>query len=280
MLALSMLTRMLSIAFVSLSVSSSVFTYNTATIDSGCNSKNKRFLSPEIEEQEYVHSSLVPFRLWLVNYLNKKENKPTLTLEQCLSISFFLRVYAWGGEPCAKRSLTELYSWVDYCATKWLDPEYVRYDTGGCYIYDVPILTDQVAATIITRYLINNPECRILTPEELREKINKKAIEEAKKLLLNPEKIYIDDNKNKFNIPVPSCEKIVRPSLWTKILKWPKNIFNFYSAQKLVSNAINFAASLNECYQNINGKADAIRTLLLDVFDVKTIWRGNSTRLY
>jgi hypothetical protein len=223
----------------------------------GC--KDDKFWSsnPDIKEPGYVHSSLEPFRLWLVDYFKKGTVRKKLNQQECLAVSSFLRVYSWYREPCGKRSLTSVCEWLDNCGKKWFDPEYVRYDT--CYIYDLPTLTDLNAASIITQYLINNPECRINTPEELRKKINKSTVEEAEKLLANPDGIDVYPDKNKMNIPIPSCKQITNPDWWTKSRKWPKNYIRAAEAEELAKKATEFAKSTAKCPGSVNSKTDALR---------------------
>jgi len=222
-----------------------LFAYGTSK-DLGCDNQKQWSTPSDIKDVGYVHSSLVPFREWLVDYLDKKD-RASLTLEQCIAVSSFLRIYAWGGEPCEMRSLTGIYKWLDHCITKWSDPDYTGYD--GCYIYDIPIMTDQVAAFVITRYLINNPECRINTPEELRSKINKKVIEDAKNILAHPPKIKITSALD--------CEQIRNPSFWIKLKKWPKNLYRILVAYKMSQNALRRAEKL--CPDLHNGVGDAFR---------------------
>lgn len=214
--------------------------------DLGCDNVKEWSMPPDIKDTGYVHSSLVPFREWLVDYLDKK-NRSSLTLQQCLAVSSFLRVYAWGGEPCRMRSIPEIYKWLDYCITKWSDPDYTGYD--GCYIYDIPITTDQNAAFVITRYLLNNPECKIRTPEELRNKINESVIEDAKDILAHPHKTDMST--------APDCEQIRNPSFWTKLKKWPKNPYRIIIAYELAQKARHRAEKL--CLGLHNGAGDAFR---------------------
>ena len=235
------------------------FAYNENSKDPGCDKSKKAWtIRPEIEEHEYVHSSLAPFREWFASYLNKKNNRSKLNMEQCFAASFFLRIYAWSGEPCEKRSLAELYSWINDCSKKWLDPEYIRYD-GGCYIYDVPTLTDQSAAYVITQYLINNPECRINTPEELRFKINKQVIEAAKKILANPS---ITKNST-----TADCNEIINPNIWRQLVILPKSYSKIKGVKQLAAEALQKARELFPAYKKnnktcsslLNGRGDAFR---------------------
>ncbi len=236
------------IILCSLASFSFLFGYS-ASKDLGCDNKTQWSMPPSIEDLGYVHSSLVPFRKWLVDYFNKKKYKPILTFQQCLAVSSFLRTYAWGGKPCDKRSLFEIYKWLDNCGIMWSDPEQNSYD--GCYIYDLPIMTDQNAAFVIKRYLINNPECRINTPEELRNKMNNEVIEEAKKLLSDP--------ANLNTLDITDCEKIRNPGFWAKLRKTPLNPYKIAVAYAVSRKAIIRAEKSCNSSSLHNGKGDAFR---------------------
>lgn len=137
---------------------------------------------PNLQEPNYVHRSLNPFRKWLLTYVSGKTHK--LSIPECFAISSFLQVYAWFGEPCSKRSLNGIYNWIERCEKIWFNSKWERFD--ACYIYDLQSMVDVYEPSIITNALINNPECRIRRPKDLREKITPEVIKEAKKLLSNP----------------------------------------------------------------------------------------------
>ncbi|MFH1224054.1 MAG: hypothetical protein V1647_06930 [Pseudomonadota bacterium] len=234
---------------------SCILSYETAPCD-----ENKKWQDPPpLETDGYVDSSLVKM-LEFVRWLNQPNTKYKLKLHECIALSLFAEAYRPNAEPCAKRSLGYIRRYIEFCAKKWWFDPYTYSFGIQCAIFGVNPF-NSAAPLFFDALFEDQPECKIGTAYDFREKVEMDDIEKAVQFIENPKLIPVKEEPDK----IPDCGQIRNPSFWIKFKKLPKNPYRAVIAYGISKKATRKAKELysknntSNCNTLHNGAGDAFR---------------------
>lgn len=140
----------------------------------------------EIEDPMYLHSSLIPFWLYLHKIIATPEQK--LSRSQCLAVMAFSNVYRWWGAECSRRSVDGVDQHIEACRETWLNNG-AKYINAMCGVFmDDPSDSSLIYADLFFQSLLetHHPECIFIRLRGKNDVITDSDIDGAKELLRNP----------------------------------------------------------------------------------------------